>query len=66
MTERNGSMVDPGDISALANAIRQYLENQELSESVGAYNVAYVRRRFDWQTTALGTEKVYKIVTSQS
>jgi len=66
MTERNGSLVDPGDISALANAIRQYLENQKLSESIGAYNALYVRRRFDWKTTALGTEKVYKIVTSQS
>jgi glycosyltransferase involved in cell wall biosynthesis len=65
MTERNGSLVDPGDISALANAIRQYLENQELSASIGAYNAIYVRRRFDWQTTALGTEKVYKIVMSQ-
>jgi glycosyltransferase involved in cell wall biosynthesis len=64
MTERNGSLVDVGDISALANAMRQYLENQELSESVGAYNAMYVRRRFDWQTTALGTEKVYRLVTS--
>jgi glycosyltransferase involved in cell wall biosynthesis len=66
MTERNGSLVDSGDISALAKAISQYLENQELSESIGAYNAMYVRRHFDWQTTALGTEKVYKIVTSQS
>jgi glycosyltransferase involved in cell wall biosynthesis len=65
MTERNGSLVDPGDISALANAIRQYLENQELSGSIGAYNAMYVRRRFNWQTTALGTEKVYKIITSE-
>lgn len=63
MTERNGSLVDPGDVSTLANAIRQYLENQELSESIGAYNAMYVRRRFDWQTTALGTEKVYELVT---
>jgi len=66
MTERNGSLVDPGDTSALANAICQYLENQELSESIGAYNAMYVRRRFDWKTTALGTEKVYRRVTSQS
>jgi|BarGraNGADG00212_2_1021979.scaffolds.fasta_scaffold02514_3 glycosyltransferase involved in cell wall biosynthesis len=66
VTEQNGSLVDPGDISALANAIRQYLENQELSESIGAYNAMYVRRRFDWKTTALGTEKVYRLVTSQS
>jgi glycosyltransferase involved in cell wall biosynthesis len=65
MTERNGSLVDPGDISALANAIRQYLENQELSESIGAYNARYVRRHFDWQKTALGTEKVYRLVTSE-
>jgi glycosyltransferase involved in cell wall biosynthesis len=65
MTEQNGSLVDPGDISALANAIRHYLENKELSESIGAFNARYVRRLFDWQTTALGTEKVYKIVTSQ-
>lgn len=65
MTERNGSLVGPRDISALANATRHYLENQELSESIGAYNARYVRRRFDWQTTALGTEKVYRLVTSQ-
>jgi glycosyltransferase involved in cell wall biosynthesis len=65
MTEQNGSLVDPGDISALANAIRRYLENQELSESIGAYNAMYVRRRFNWQTTALSTEKVYRLVTSE-
>jgi glycosyltransferase involved in cell wall biosynthesis len=66
MTEQNGSLVDPGDKAALANAIRYYLENQKLSESIGAYNAMYVRRRFDWQATALGTEKVYRLVTSQS
>lgn len=66
MTEQNGSLVDPGDISGLANSIRQYLENQALSELVGAYNAIYVRRRFNWQTTALGTEKVYRLVMSQS
>jgi glycosyltransferase involved in cell wall biosynthesis len=65
MTERNGSLVDSGDISGLANAIRHYLENQELSESIGAYNAMYVRRRFDWQKTALGTEEVYGLVTRQ-
>jgi glycosyltransferase involved in cell wall biosynthesis len=65
MTEQNGSLVDPGDISALANAICHCLENQEPSESIGAYNAMYVRRRFDWQTTALSTEKVYRLVTSQ-
>jgi glycosyltransferase involved in cell wall biosynthesis len=66
MTEQNGSLVDPGDISALANEIRRYLENRELSESIGAYNAMYVRRRFDWQTTARGTEKVFRLVTAQS
>ncbi len=65
MTERNGSLVSPGDNSALADAIYQYLKNKELSESVGAYNMMYVRRHFDWKTTALGTEKVYRFATSQ-
>jgi glycosyltransferase involved in cell wall biosynthesis len=65
MTERNGSLVEPGNISALANGIRQYVENQELSESIGAYNAMYVRRRFNWQTTALSTEKVYRLAMSQ-
>jgi glycosyltransferase involved in cell wall biosynthesis len=65
MNELNGSLVDSGDVSALANSICRYLEDQALSKSIGAYNAREVRRRYDWQTTARGTEKVYRLVTSE-
>ena len=62
--EKNGSLVEPGDTRAMSNAISYYLENSGLAETMGGHNARDVRRRFDWKTTAKGTEQVYRLVVS--
>jgi glycosyltransferase involved in cell wall biosynthesis len=57
-------LVEPGDTRAMSNAISYYLENSGLAETMGEYNARDVWRRFDWKTTAKGTEQVYRLVVS--
>ena len=64
VSEKNGSLVEPGDTRAMSDSISYYLENRELARTVGVYNAWDVRRRFDWETTAKGTEQVYRLVVS--
>jgi len=46
---RNGMMVEPGDIPALASALLRLLKNPELCRSFGEYSFQLTRERYSWE-----------------
>ena len=66
VSEKNGSLVEPGDTRAMSNAISYYLENSELAETIGGQNAGDVRHRFDWTISARATEQVYRSLQVQA
>jgi glycosyltransferase involved in cell wall biosynthesis len=46
---RNGTMVNPGDVPGLANALLQLLKNPELCHSFGEYSFQLTRDRYSWE-----------------
>ena len=55
-----GVLVPPGDVAALAEAIRTLLEEPERCRSMGEAGVRRVRERFDWRRTAEETLALYQ------
>jgi glycosyltransferase involved in cell wall biosynthesis len=47
---RNGLLVEPGDITGLANALLQLLENPALCRSFGEASFQLTRDRYSWET----------------
>ena len=63
--ERNGLIVQPGDVDALLLAIRRLLDEHELRERLGRQAVATVRERFDIYTTTGRLKALYRELARQ-
>ncbi len=57
--DENGILVEPGDVSELANSICKFLKNRNLSKKIGKKNGNYVRQKFSWETSAKEAEHLY-------
>ena len=67
MNGENGVVLDlPVDPTAVGQAIRSYLENPEIRETVGETNRERVRTTYDWQKIAREIEAVYDEILDQS
>jgi glycosyltransferase involved in cell wall biosynthesis len=53
-------LVPPGDVDALARAIRRCLDDAELRARLGAGGRERVLSRFSWRAAATGTAEVYR------
>jgi glycosyltransferase involved in cell wall biosynthesis len=56
--EKNGILVEPGDISGLANGICRLLEDPRMSAEIGINNEQYAKH-FSWMKNAKEVERVY-------
>lgn len=56
----NGILVPPMDAKALAEAIKQLLENQEMAQRFARNAFALAHEELSWKTAAAMTEKVYR------
>jgi glycosyltransferase involved in cell wall biosynthesis len=61
-----GLLVEPGNVSALADAIEQLLEDETLRKKIGAAGRARVLTRFTWEVTARGTEACYLALLNET
>jgi glycosyltransferase involved in cell wall biosynthesis len=57
---KTGLMVEPTDVTALANALIQLLENQSLANRLGKNGREFVVNNFDWNILATRFETLYK------
>ena len=58
----NGLLVKPGDVSALAAAIKLLLEDKELRHRMGHTGREMAKRKFNWQQAARQTVEAYQHV----
>jgi len=61
-----GTLVPPADPDALAEAIRNLLEDPDLCRRMGEAGRRRVVRRFTWQETARQTVALYEEVRARS
>ncbi len=61
--EETGILVEPGDVQALAGAIKRLLGDEELRRKMGSAGRLEVERRFSWEQAARQTIAVYEEVT---
>jgi glycosyltransferase involved in cell wall biosynthesis len=57
--DRNGYLVQPGDVSALANAIAKALDRRASWPAWGEQSAQIVRETFDWPVVARRTRETY-------
>ena len=50
--ERNGFLVEPGNVTELAESILRLANSQELRSQISEYNQTYVKRKFAWNMVA--------------
>jgi glycosyltransferase involved in cell wall biosynthesis len=62
----NGLLCDPGDPSALADAILHAIENQELRATAASINTALITKRADYQSVMPQAAGFYAELISQS
>ena len=56
----NGILIDPGDVPALAAAIKRLLEDEELRRRMGHAGREIAQRKFSWEQAAKQTVEAYK------
>ena len=56
----NGILVEPGDVPALAAAIRRLLTDVELRQRMGSAGREAAENKFNWQEAARRTLEVYQ------
>jgi glycosyltransferase involved in cell wall biosynthesis len=57
--ERTGLLVETGNPSALAAAVRQIFTNASLRNTIISESLQYVRRQFSWETIGSGLMQLY-------
>ncbi|GAA2177483.1 glycosyltransferase family 1 protein [Arthrobacter parietis] len=63
---QTGLHVPPRDVGALAEAIRQVIENPEAARELGRAGLARVNARYSWDRIAADTEKAYQLTLNQA
>ncbi len=63
---QTGLHVPPRDVEALAEAIRQVIENPEAAKELGSAGLARVHARYSWDRIAADTEKAYQLTLNQA
>jgi glycosyltransferase involved in cell wall biosynthesis len=56
----NGILIEPGDVPALAAAIKLLLEDKELRRKMGLAGREIAERKFNWEQAAKQTLEVYQ------
>ena len=56
----NGIVIDPGNVPALAAAIKRLLEDEELRRKMGLAGRETAKRKFNWEHAARQTVEVYR------
>ena len=62
----SGFLVEPGDISSLADRMSRLMMDKELCLRFGAKNLEIVRTRFSWRDTAVAMENVIRSEISEN
>lgn len=62
----NGILVEPGDVPAMAAAIKRLLGDEELRRTMGCASRLAAKRRFNWEQAARQTLEVYREVVQMS
>jgi glycosyltransferase involved in cell wall biosynthesis len=65
VSDRGGRRVPPGDPAALANALRELLEDPALRRSMGNHNRALVEERYAWPRVGDRLEALYREALSE-
>jgi D-inositol-3-phosphate glycosyltransferase len=63
---QTGLHVPPRDVDALADAIRQVIDDPEAAKELGRAGLARVHARYSWDRIAADTEKAYQLALNQA